>query len=48
MTVFVIDKENFSYDFLIGLDCIKAFHLTQNEGLNITQKLKIENHKKKK
>lgn len=47
MTVFVIDKENFCYDFLIGLDCIKAFHLTQNEGLNITQNLIIENHTKK-
>lgn len=36
--IFVIDKENFDYDFLIGLDCIKTFRLTQNENLEIIQK----------
>lgn len=38
MDVFVVDKENFKYDFLIGLDCIKKFQLIQNEKLEITQK----------
>lgn len=38
MSVFVIDGENFDYDFLIGLDCIKNFYLTQNENLEIKQK----------
>lgn len=36
--VFVIDKENFQYDFLIGLDMIKEFRLTQDENLEIRQK----------
>jgi len=35
--VFIIDNENFKYDFLIGLDCIKKFKLTQNEKLEIEQ-----------
>lgn len=39
INVFVIDKENFNYDFLIGLDCIKKFGLTQDENLKITQKI---------
>lgn len=38
VNVFVIDKQNFDYDFLIGLDCIKSFQLIQNEDLTITQK----------
>lgn len=42
MNVFVIDKENFDYDFLVGLDCIKGFYLVQNENLEITQKLPIQ------
>lgn len=37
MNIFVIDDENFYYDFLIGLDCIKKFRLMQNEKLNIIQ-----------
>lgn len=37
MDVFVIDKENFNYDFLIGLDCIKNFKLMQDEDLKIIQ-----------
>ena len=37
MNVFVIDNENFNYEFLIGLDCIKEFKLIQNEDLKITQ-----------
>lgn len=39
INVFVIDKENFDYDFLIGLDCITKFGLAQNEKLKITQKV---------
>lgn len=39
MDVFVIDQQNFDYDFLIGLDCIMKFGLIQDEKLNITQKL---------
>ncbi|CAG4958446.1 unnamed protein product [Colias eurytheme] len=38
MNVFVIDNENFHYDFLIGLDCIKKFRLLQDEKLNIIQR----------
>lgn len=34
----VIDKEDFKYDFLIGLDLIKEFNLTQDENLKINQK----------
>lgn len=37
MDIFVIDNENFHYDFLIGLDCIKNFKLMQDETLNIIQ-----------
>lgn len=37
MNIFVIDSENFHYDFLIGLDCIKKFNLIQTEELNIIQ-----------
>ena len=40
MNVFVIDEQNYDYDFLIGLDCIKAFQLIHNENLEITQKVK--------
>lgn len=36
--VFMINNENFEYDFLLGLDCIKKFKLTQNEKLEIEQK----------
>lgn len=42
MNVFVIDKENFDYDFLVGLDCIKEFCLVQNENLDISQKIPIQ------
>lgn len=42
--VFVVDNENFKYDFLIGLDCIKDFKLLQNEELKIIQ---CNNPKKK-
>lgn len=38
MDVFIIDDENFNYEFLIGLDCIKEFKLTQDENLKIIQK----------
>lgn len=37
MDIFVVDNENFNYDFLIGLDCIKNFKLVQNEELKIIQ-----------
>jgi len=45
INVFVIDEENFDYEFLIGLDCIKNFHLTQDKNLRISQK--IPNKKQK-
>jgi len=35
----VINKQNFDYDFLIGLDIIQKFKLIQNEELKIAQKL---------
>lgn len=34
---FVIEKENFRYDLLIGLDSIRDFRLCQNEKLQIFQ-----------
>lgn len=37
MDIFVVDNENFNYDFLIGLDCIKKFKLIQTEELKIKQ-----------
>lgn len=30
--VFVVNKENFNHEFLIGLDCIRDFNLKQNEN----------------
>lgn len=39
--VYIIDKENFKYDFLIGLDIIKKFKLIQDENLKITQKKRV-------
>lgn len=47
--IYIIDGEEFKYDFLIGLDIIKQFRLVQDENLKITQdkgKIKIgkENH----
>lgn len=45
VNVFVIDDDNFDYDFLVGLDCIQNFHLTQNENLNITQNVLSNNNK---
>lgn len=38
MNAFVIDKENFDFDFLVGLDYIKEFQLIQDENLRISQK----------
>ena len=38
VNVYIIDKNKFKYDFLIGLDLIKEFKLIQNENLEITQK----------
>lgn len=38
INVFIINNENFKYDFLMGLDCIKKFKLIQNEKLEIKQK----------
>lgn len=38
--VYMIDGEEFKYDFLIGLDIIKQFRLVQDEDLKITQKEK--------
>lgn len=39
--VFIIDKVDFE-DFIIGLDMIKKFKLTQNENLKISQKTEKE------
>lgn len=39
INVFVIDNENFKFDFIIGLDMIKKFRLIQDENLNIAQKM---------
>lgn len=36
--VYIIDEDNFEYEFLIGLDIIKQFRLIQDEDLKITQK----------
>lgn len=36
--VYIIDKEDFKYDFLIGLDLIEKYKLNQDEKLKITQK----------
>ena len=36
--VFVLDNLDFSHEFLIGLDLIKAFKLCQDENLNIFQR----------
>lgn len=38
VNVLVINNENFKFDFLIGLDLIKDFKLTQDEDLCIAQK----------
>lgn len=43
INVFIMDSENFKYDFLIGLDCIKKFRLIQNEKLEIEQKISKSN-----
>lgn len=37
INVFIINNENFKYDFLIALDCIKKFKLKQNENLEVEQ-----------
>lgn len=44
MKVFIVDSENFRYDFLIGLDCIEKFKLTQTEDLRIIQNQDFQNH----
>lgn len=40
--VYIMDEQNFKYDFLIGLDLIQKFRLIQNEDLRITQKLPLQ------
>lgn len=45
MDVYIIDEENFKNEFLIGLDIIKQFKLTQNEDLKISQQT-LENQEK--
>ncbi|CAK1554367.1 unnamed protein product [Leptosia nina] len=37
VNIFVVDGNHFEYDVLIGLDCIEAFDLIQNEKLEIKQ-----------
>lgn len=39
MDIFVINSEDFNYNFLIGLDCIKKIKLCQNEKLEIKQRI---------
>lgn len=36
--VYIVDGNEFQYDFLIGLDMIKEFYLVQDQDLKITQK----------
>ncbi len=43
---FVIEKENFKYDLLIGLDSIRNFRLCQNEKLQVLQAAKTNEKKK--
>ena len=38
VTAYVVKNDNFSFDFLLGLDAIKAFRLIQDENLKIFQK----------
>ena len=38
VTAYVVKNDNFSFDFLLGLDAIKAFKLSQDENLKIFQK----------
>lgn len=45
VNIFVIDEDNFDYDFLVGLDCIQKLHLTQSENLNITQNVLTNNNR---
>lgn len=45
--VFMINNENFEYDFLLGLDCIQKFKLIQNENLQIEQRDSDLTEKKK-
>lgn len=40
MDVYIIEKEDFE-DFIIGIDMVKSFKLTQDEKLEITQKKDI-------
>lgn len=44
--VYIVNGENFKYDFLIRLDMIKKFKLSQNENLEITQKQSENNEDK--
>ena len=41
MDIYIIKEEDFD-DFIIGLDMIKKFRLTQNENLKIEQKNKSD------
>lgn len=36
--IYIIEEKHFKYDFLIGLDMIKEFRLSQDEDLRISQK----------
>ena len=40
MDVFVVRKDKFTYDLMLGLDAIKRFKLIKNENLRISQKVK--------
>lgn len=41
--VYIIDEQSFGYDFLIGLDLIREFKLTQGDDLQISQNKNKEN-----
>lgn len=45
MDILVVNNDNFKYDFVIGLDCIKKFQLIQTEGLRITQNTSTKQNK---
>ena len=45
INVYVKGKENFQYDFLIGLDIIKEFRLKQDANLQIGQEFNVIDQK---
>jgi len=41
--IFIVDKKDFGYDFLIGLDTIMEFQLSQNHNCEISQDIPENN-----